>query len=119
MKGEGGKGLGTAMRDEAGEVLVDSIAAARAVNAHPSTVRNWAVVGWLERKGKDGRGRTLFSLVDVYRTAEYARRDRKGEGRGKGPGVEAWHKMREQEGAGRCDPGRGFHATPHVGCVLR
>lgn len=73
MTGEGGKGLGTAMRDEAGEVLVDSIAAARAVNVKAATIRGWACKQWLDKKGTDNKRRSLYSLVQVYQVAERAK----------------------------------------------
>ncbi|WPM94320.1 MerR-like transcriptional regulator [Arthrobacter phage Marchesin] len=72
--GEGGKRLGTATTDEGGVVLVDSIAAARAVQCNPATIRGWASKGWIDRRGTDGKRRALYSLVQVYEVAELARR---------------------------------------------
>lgn len=50
-------------------VLVDTVAAATAAGVPASTLRGWAHRGLLERKGKDARGRAVYSLADVYRVA--------------------------------------------------
>lgn len=55
--------------------LVDTLAAAEAARVAPATIRSWAHRGQLEKVGSDYRGRTLYSLDDVYRLAK-ARRQR-------------------------------------------
>jgi DNA-binding transcriptional MerR regulator len=50
-------------------VLVDTQAAAVAVDRPESTIRRWAHEGRFTRKGTDGGGRALYSLADVYRAA--------------------------------------------------
>lgn len=55
-------------------VLVDTLAAAEAVNRPPGTIRRWAHEGLITARGRDRRGRTLYALADVYR-AERARRE--------------------------------------------
>ncbi|MFJ4168371.1 hypothetical protein ACIPY3_02560 [Paenarthrobacter sp. NPDC089714] len=50
-------------------MLVDTVAAAAAVQRKPGTVRSWAARGDLERRGRDDRGRTVYSLADVYEVA--------------------------------------------------
>ncbi|WNM65735.1 MerR-like helix-turn-helix DNA binding domain protein [Arthrobacter phage Vulpecula] len=50
-------------------VLVDSVAAATAAGVKPATLRGWAHRGLLERKGTDSKGRAVYDLADVYRTA--------------------------------------------------
>lgn len=47
------------------EVLVDTVAAAHAIGVNPRRIRNWALRGHLQRRGKDKRGRTLYALRDV------------------------------------------------------
>lgn len=47
--------------------LVDTVAAALAVRVEPSTIRTWANRGKIEKRGKDRRGRSLYSLTDVRR----------------------------------------------------
>ena len=47
-------------------ILVDTQAAAVAVGLAASTIRGWAHAGKLARRGRDGRGRTLYDLADVY-----------------------------------------------------
>jgi DNA-binding transcriptional MerR regulator len=46
-------------------VIVDTVAAAAAVDVPPSTIRTWASRGLLNRHGTDRRGRTLYDLQDV------------------------------------------------------
>lgn len=50
-------------------VLVDTLAAAAAVNRPAGTVRRWANEGRMVRQGTDKKGRALYSLEDVYRAA--------------------------------------------------
>lgn len=50
-------------------VLVDTNAAAAAVKCKPGTVRSWASRGELASKGSDHRGRTVYSLAEVYAVA--------------------------------------------------
>ena len=50
--------------------LVDTLAAAAAVQRKPATVRGWAHEGRLQRKGTDDKGRALYDLGDVYRAAQ-------------------------------------------------
>jgi DNA-binding transcriptional MerR regulator len=54
-------------------VLVDTVAAGLAVHVAPATVRGWKHRGLIEGKGKDARGRVLYSLADVYAAAEKVR----------------------------------------------
>lgn len=49
------------------EVLVDTVAAAAAVEVLPRRVRVWAHRGKLEARGRDEQGRTLYALRDVRR----------------------------------------------------
>lgn len=53
-----------------GPVIVDTSAAALAVERTPATVREWAARGLLEQVGTDERGRRLYKLADVYRVAQ-------------------------------------------------
>jgi DNA-binding transcriptional MerR regulator len=56
-------------------VLVDTLAAARAVDRPEATIRNWAHRGLIIKKGEDNsrRRRSLYDLEDVYRTASRIR----------------------------------------------
>jgi hypothetical protein len=60
---------------ESGEcvVLVDTLAAAAAVNRPAGTVRRWANEGRIVRQGTDKKGRTVYRLEDVYRAASELR----------------------------------------------
>lgn len=53
--------------------VVDTQAAAEAVQVKPATVRQWASRGHLERAGSDPKGRTVYRLADVF-AAERERR---------------------------------------------
>jgi hypothetical protein len=46
-------------------LLVDAYAIARDLGLHPVTIRNWASAGHIERRGQDGRGRTLYDYDEV------------------------------------------------------
>lgn len=54
--------------------FVDTLAAAHAARVRPATIRSWAHRGHLERAGTDPKGRALYVLDDVYRTAATHRR---------------------------------------------
>jgi hypothetical protein len=54
--------------------LVDTAAAAVAVNTTTQTIRQWRVRGKVQQYGKDGRGRGLYDLGEVYQAAARARR---------------------------------------------
>lgn len=45
--------------------LADAQAIALAVDRKPSTIRSWAHRGLITRRGKDRRGRTLYSLEEA------------------------------------------------------
>jgi hypothetical protein len=51
-------------------VLVDSVAAAVAVDRPKSTIRGWAHAGHLTKRGEDARGRALYDLAEVYKIAQ-------------------------------------------------
>ena len=51
-------------------VLVDTQAAATAINRKPMDIRNWRRRGKLTPRGKDYRGRTLYDLLEVCRIAD-------------------------------------------------
>lgn len=55
-------------------VLVDTVAAGVAVHVAAATIRGWKHRGLIEGKGKDTRGRVLYSLADVYAAAEEVRK---------------------------------------------
>ena len=50
-------------------ILVDTVAAAVAVDVAPGVIRKWAHRGHLVRQGQDAKGRTVYDLQDVYDTA--------------------------------------------------
>jgi hypothetical protein len=58
--------------------LVDTAAAATAAGVKPALIRRWAAryPKELPRRGRDPRGRTLYSLADVYTLAARLRRKR-------------------------------------------
>ena len=56
-------------------VLVDSHAAAAAVNVRPATIRKWISLGYLQKYGTDEHGRSLVELGAVYRCAAARRRE--------------------------------------------
>jgi hypothetical protein len=58
-------------------ILVDTVAAARAVGRPPATIRNWAFRGLIRSCGKDGSRRQLYDLTDIYRTAGRLQRKEK------------------------------------------
>lgn len=45
--------------------LADTTALATWLKISPATVRSWANRGRLERRGRDARGRTLYSLREA------------------------------------------------------
>lgn len=47
------------------EPLADTKALAAWLKVKPGTVRSWASRGWLTRRGRDARGRTLYSLTEA------------------------------------------------------
>ena len=49
--------------------LVDTQAAAIAVNRQPATIRSWIHRGRIQAHGTDRHGRTLVDLAEIYRTA--------------------------------------------------
>lgn len=49
--------------------LVDTHAAAVAVNRSPATIRDWLRKGWLTPHGRENR-RTLVDLAQVYEVAK-------------------------------------------------
>lgn len=49
--------------------LVDTIAAAAAVDVPAGVIRKWAYRGDLTRRGTDEKGRTLYDLQQVHDTA--------------------------------------------------
>ncbi|MGX5358774.1 MerR family transcriptional regulator [Kocuria sp. KH4] len=49
------------------KVLVDTIAAAHAIDVPPARIRQWAHRGKIESAGQDERGRSLYALSDVRR----------------------------------------------------
>lgn len=49
--------------------LVDTLAAAVAVNRSPATIRDWLRKGWLAPHGRENR-RTLVDLAQVYEVAK-------------------------------------------------
>jgi hypothetical protein len=50
--------------------LADAQAVALATGRAPSTIRKWAMRGWLARKGTDPRGRVLFDVTEARELAE-------------------------------------------------
>jgi predicted site-specific integrase-resolvase len=57
-------------------VLADGEAIAAALGISPGTIRNWASAGKLQRRGRDGRRRTLYDLDEVEALATRARSER-------------------------------------------
>jgi hypothetical protein len=51
-------------------VLVDSVSAAVAVDRPKATIRGWAHRGLILKRGQDAKGRALYDLAEVYRTAQ-------------------------------------------------
>jgi hypothetical protein len=49
--------------------LVDAYAAARQLRVKPSTIRSWATRGDITRRGRDARGRTLYSWAELCAAA--------------------------------------------------
>lgn len=45
--------------------LADTTALAAWLKVKPGTVRSWASRGWLTRRGRDARGRTLYSVTEA------------------------------------------------------
>lgn len=65
------------MTEGSRQVLVDTPAAAVAVDRPPATIRNWAHRGLIRQQGKDGSRRTLYDLADVYQAARQMASHRK------------------------------------------
>lgn len=57
-----------------GPQLVDTAAAAVAVNTTTQTIRQWRVRGKVHQHGRDERGRGLYDLGEVYQAAATVRR---------------------------------------------
>lgn len=57
------------------EVLADTKAIAAFLHRKPATVRSWAHRGRLARRGRDARGRTLYSVEQAQRVAQSAGHD--------------------------------------------
>jgi DNA-binding transcriptional MerR regulator len=51
-------------------VRVDSISAARAVDRPEATIRAWAHRGLITPLGKDGGGRNLYDLAEIFQVAQ-------------------------------------------------
>jgi hypothetical protein len=51
-------------------ILVDTGAAAAAVQRPPATIRGWAHRGLIRQYGEDDARRTLYDLADVYQAAD-------------------------------------------------
>jgi DNA-directed RNA polymerase specialized sigma24 family protein len=45
--------------------LADALALAALLHVSPATVRSWAHRGRLDRRGRDPRGRTLYSIAEA------------------------------------------------------
>lgn len=52
-----------------GAILVDTAAAAKAIDRPAATIRQWASRGHLIRQGTDRRGRALYDLDAVRRVS--------------------------------------------------
>lgn len=50
--------------------LLDTVALAAWLGVKPSTVRSWAKRGKLQRRGRDRRGRALYSAMQASELAE-------------------------------------------------
>jgi len=54
------------------DTLADTEAIASFLHVRPATVRSWAHRGQLERRGRDRRGRTLYSVKQAQGLAPFA-----------------------------------------------
>lgn len=54
------------MIDMAGyDPLADALALSALLHVSPATVRSWAHRGRISRRGRDARGRTLYSIAEA------------------------------------------------------
>lgn len=64
------------MFDMAGyDPLADALALAALLHVSPATVRSWAHRGRISRRGRDHRGRTLYSVAEATALATPSKPD--------------------------------------------